>query len=81
MCAPTIPDISSGPRRSLSWEEIVAILRDMMRAVEAQRLAENAVAVIEEDAENAAVVPQAPVRSASGSLDGAPPPKRRRDGV
>ena len=80
MCGPNYPkeneDFDAQIQNATTWDEILVVLREILRLVlENQEEDES-----DAEDENAAVVPQAPIRSASGSLDGGPPPKRHKDG-
>jgi len=79
MCAPDFPkkyeDFEGQIQNAQTWDEILVVLREILRLVQENQEEDSD----SEEDENAAVIPQAPIRSSSGSLDGGPPPKRFKD--
>ena len=80
MCAPEFFQLKNENEPEVEearvHSDILEVLNNILRIImENQEEASDS----EEEDENAAVVAQAPVRSASGSLDGAPPNKRPRE--
>ena len=78
MCAPEFFQLEGNSEPEVEearvHSEIFEVLNNILRII-----MENQEEDSDEEDEEAVVVPQAPIRSASGSLDGAPPPKRPRD--
>ena len=80
MCAPEFfqlegksePEVEEARVHSEIFEVLNNILRIIMEN-------EEEASDSDEEDENAAVIPQAPIRSSSGSLDGAPPSKRPKE--
>ena len=80
MCAPKFSQIKNENQSEPEVEEarvhsdIFEVLNNILRII-----MENQEEDSDEEDEEAIVMPQAPIRSASGSLDGAPPEKRPRE--
>ena len=79
MCAPKFPESAEPEPQQAPVDQvhsdIMEVLQEILRII-----AQNELEASDSEEEDAVIVPQAPIRSASGSLDGAPPPKRPRDG-
>ena len=79
MCAPNFPDHAEAEPEQVQEAQVHVDIMEVLNAI-LRIIAENELEASDSDNEDdAVIVPQAPIQSASGSLDGAPPPKRPRD--